>query len=114
MYLTESEQLDYLKKLLGIVGTDEDELLSMFLDLAENIAIVNVFPFAQHYEDLELPVQYNFWVVLAAKELYENKDVSQSYKSYSENGLSYTLNDTMSMLSQNLLTQLIPKASVPK
>lgn len=114
MYLTESERLDFLKKLLGITGTGEDELLEVLITLAENIAIVNVFPFQKHYEDLELPVQYNFWVVMAAKELYTNKDINTSFKSYSENGLSYTLADTMSMLSRDLLSQLIPKASVPK
>ena len=114
MYLTENEQLSFLKKLLGISGTGEDELLESLLEMSTNIALVNLYPFAQHFEDLELPVQYHFWVVMAAKELYENKDVNQTFKSYSENGLSYTLNDTVSMLSQNLLSQLIPKASVPK
>lgn len=114
MYLTQSDQLTYLKMLLGISGDGEDETLQQLLDIAENIALQTVFPYAQHFEDLELPTQYNFWVILAAKELYENKGMTGAYFQYSENGIAYTLKEMNGMLSTGLISQLIPKASVPK
>lgn len=114
MYLTQSDQLTYLKMLLGISGDGENGTLQQLLDIAENIAIQNVFPYAKHFEDLELPTQYNFWVILAAKELYDNKDMNSSYFQYSENGIAYTAKGMTGMLSTGLISQLIPKASVPK
>lgn len=114
MYLTESDQLQYLKVLLGITGTGEDDTLNKLIDIANNIALNTVFPYAKHFEDLELPSQYNFWVILAAKELYENKDMNGAYYQYSENGIAYTLKEMNGLLSTGLISQLIPKASVPK
>lgn len=114
MYLTETDQLTYLKMLVGITGTGEDEVLKQLLDIANNIALSTVFPYAKHFEDLELPSQYNFWVILAGKELYENKDMNGAYYQYSENGIAYTLKDMNGLLSTGLISQLIPKASVPK
>ena len=114
MYLTESDQLQYLKMLLGITGAGEDKTLQQLLDIANDIALKTVFPYAKHFGVLELPTQYNFWVILAAKELYENKDMNGAYFQYSENGIAYTLKDMTGMLSTSLIAQLIPKASVPQ
>jgi hypothetical protein len=114
MYITESDQLNYLKMLLGISGNGEDELLEMLLEMANNIALSTLYPYAKHFEDLELPTQYNFWVILAAKELYENKDMNSAYFQYSENGIAYTTKEMNGLLSTSLISQLIPRASVPQ
>ena len=89
-----------------------EALLSSLLDDALNIALATIYPFVEDYTELELPSKYLNWQIRAAVELYKNGD-NQGYKSYSENGLSWTRTND-GALSDSLLEELIPKAGVPK
>lgn len=104
-------KLDTLKTLLGISDTSEDVFLNVLLDLAEKIALMTKDP----YGSLEaLPSDLEFWVVLAAKEMYEKKDLAGGLAQYSENGISISLQEGKGMLSYGLIGMIVPMARAPQ
>ena len=92
-------------------GTYEAYLNSLLED-AKNIALNEIYPFLDNYEGIELPSKYLNWQIRAAKELHANSGLA-GFKSYSENGLSYS-KDNDGPLSTTLMNELIPRASAPK
>lgn len=89
-----------------------DEYLNTLLEEAKDIALHEIYPFLDNYEGIELPSKYLNWQIRAAKQLHSNGEL-EGFKSYSENGLSYS-KDNDSALSTALMNELIPKASAPK
>ena len=86
--------------------------IDALLDDAENIALAEIYPFLADYEGIELPKKYYNWQIRAAYQLHSN-DGLEGFKSYSENGLSWTrISD--SALSTSLLNELVPRVGVPK
>lgn len=113
-----TSQLDKLKIKIPynerIFKTKEnyEATLGSLLDDASNIALENIYPFLDDFTGVELPKKYQNWQIRAAVELYKSSE-NQGYKSYSENGLSWS-RDNDGALSTSLLDELIPKAGTPK
>jgi len=101
--------LSQLKLLLGITDTSKDTLLNLLLKMATDLALRTLNPFEDDIDALVLPYKYDYWVVRATKEMYQNLG-SETIKSYSENGLSITYADTLNGVSKALLSELVPKA----
>jgi len=116
MKLNRNDQLEYLKVLLRIKDNSKDDELLALLEISEIMAKSVVFPFStdDEWSDLTLPARYDIWVVNASKEIYESEGGNSLLKAYSENGISFTYNDTKGLLSIGTISQLLPKASVPK
>ena len=116
MKLNRSDQLEHLKILLKVKDNLQDDDLLHLLEVAEQIALSIIFPFStdEEWSELTLPAKYDIWVVNASKELYENEGGNALLKAYSENGISMTYNETKGYLSIGTISQLLPKASVPK
>lgn len=105
--------LSKLKTLLAITDESQDALLNLLLELARDLALRTLYPFRDDLSELVLLGKYNFWVVQAAKEMYQNMG-SENVQSYSENGLSITYRELTSGISKDLLGQLIPKVGLPR
>lgn len=105
--------LSDLKLLLGISGTEQDNLLTLLINIAKDLALRTINPFDSELSKLLLPSKYNFWVVLASKEMYQNMG-NENVRSYSENGLSISYKDLTSGISKDLLGQLIAKVGIPE
>ena len=104
--------LNNLKKLLSITDTSKDDLLNLLLEISIDLAKRTLYPFVVEYEEIFLSHKYDYWCVLAAKEMYQNMG-NESIRSYSENGLSISYKDLTSGISNDLLKQLVPKVGVP-
>ena len=105
--------LNDLKVLLGITDNSKDDLLSLLLETSKDLALRTMYPFKQDTSDLVLPLKYEYWAVLAAKEMYQNIG-NEAVQSYSENGLSITYRDLSSGVSNSLLNQLVSKVVIPQ
>lgn len=105
------DKLEYLKLLLVITDTSEDTLLDELLTLATNIALNTKYPFGG---ETTLPSELDFWVILAAKELYDKKNTLSGVSSYRENGISISLESAMGEISYGLLGAIVPKARTPQ
>ena len=104
-------KIPYNENVYSNRGTYEAYLESLLED-AKNIALAEIYPFLDNYEGIELPSKYSNWQIRAAKQLHSNGAL-EGFKSYSENGLSYS-KDNDSALSTALMNELIPRASAPK
>lgn len=109
--MTNSEILARVKILLKITDTSQDDLLNTLILMAEDKALVTIYPFVEDLTVLTLPTKYGWWVVQAAKQMYDNLG-SESISRYKENGLEIDFVETTNGISYSLLTQLIPKAKV--
>ena len=105
--------LNDLKLLLSITGNTYDSLLNLLLKMANDLAKRTIYPFEEEFDEIVLSHKYDYWCVLAAKEMYQNMG-NESIRSYSENGLSITYKDLTSGISKDLLGQLIPKVGIPE
>ncbi len=105
--------LNDLKVLLGITDNSKDTLLNLLLTISKDLALRTIYPFKQDTSALILPLKYEYWAVLAAKEMYQNMG-NEAVQSYSENGLSITYRDLSSGVSNSLLNQLVPKVGLPQ
>ena len=86
--------------------------LEGLLEDAKNIALAELYPFVEDYEDIQLPPKYKNWQIRACVELHQTGGMA-GVKSYSEQGLSWTrVND--GCLSQSLLNELTPQVGIPK
>lgn len=105
--------LSNLKLLLGITNDTQDGLLNLLISISKDLALRTLYPFEEEFDELMLSHKYDYWVVLASKEMYQNMG-SESVRSYSENGLSISYKDLTSGISKDLLGQLIPKVGIPE
>lgn len=104
-------KIPYNENVYSNRGTYEAYLESLLED-AKNIALAEIYPFLDNYKGIELPSKYSNWQIRAAKQLHSNGAL-EGFKSYSENGLSYS-KDNDSALSTALMNELVPRASAPK
>lgn len=113
---TDSEILDsQLKEMrLEILGDveddDNDELFTLMLKKAQYIALEILYPFDKEIMELPMRIRED-WQVRCAVELY-NSIGEAGYRSYSENGLSYSKDS--GSVSEQLLKELVPNAGVPR
>ena len=73
----------------------------------------NVYPFVEDLEYIELGTKYDYWIIQASKEMYQNLG-NENVKRYSENGLAIEYTDLVNGLSYDLLSQLVPRVGVPQ
>jgi hypothetical protein len=97
-----------------VFGNEESYKLRLesLLEDALNIALGELYPFLDDYEGVELPKRYYNWQIRACVELY-NQESNAGIKSYSENGLSWSKSND-GVLSNSLLSELVPRVGVPK
>lgn len=105
--------LSKLKLLLGISDTSKDDLLELLMEIANDIAKRNIYPFVDDLDEIVLGTKYDYWIIQASKEMYQNLG-QENVKRYSENGLSIEYTDLVNGLSYDLLCQLVPKVGIPK
>mgnify|MGYP003615234464 CR=1 FL=1 len=105
--------LTNLKLLLSITSNDYDSLLNLLITMAKDLAKLTLYPFEEDLTEIVLSHTYDYWVVMAAKEMYQNLG-NENIRSYSENGLSISYKDMTNGLSMDLLNQLVPKVGIPK
>ena len=112
--MTQLEQLEKLKIMLGIESTDilKDDQLNLMLEVSSDIALQTLYPYSDT-STVTLPSKYDLWVVRASKEAYQHLG-QEGVKSYSENGLSITYEDVTNGISKGLMSQLIPSVGIPK
>lgn len=84
--------------------------LNSLIDDATDIARNRLYPFL--LVPPELPAKYKGWVVRASVELNTTYGY-EGFKSYSENGLSFS-KATDGMISLSLLEELVPYAGIPE
>lgn len=102
-----------LKLLLGISDTSKDDLLVLLMEIANDIAKRNIYPFVDDLNTIVLGTKYDYWIIQASKEMYQNLG-QENVRRYSENGLSIEYTDLVNGLSYDLLCQLVPKVGIPK
>lgn len=105
--------LSKLKLLLGISDTSKDDLLELLMEIANDIAKRNIYPFVDDLDEIVLGTKYDYWIIQASKEMYQNLG-QENVRRYSENGLSIEYTDLVNGLSYDLLCQLVPKVGIPK
>ena len=88
------------------------EYIESLLEDAKNIALAELYPFVENYDELELPTKYNNWQIRACVELHQTGSMA-GVKSYSEQGLSWS-RENDGCLSQSLLNELTPQVGIPK
>lgn len=111
--MSEYEQI--LKMRLEILGdiTDDskDDIFTLKLNDAECIALDTLYPFNNEIQELPNLKRLKLWQARCAIELY-NAMERYGVLSYSENGLSVSY--LTSLVSKELIDELVPKAGVPK
>lgn len=114
MAMLPSEKLLKIKIPLGIGvnDTSQDALLEYLLEQVDDVAKSVVLPF-EDWEYVELPNKYDLWTVRATVEMFNHMGLD-GVRSYSENGLSITYEQMKNGLSEGTLSQLTPRAGVPK
>lgn len=105
--------LSKLKLLLGISDASKDDLLELLMEIANDIAKRNIYPFVDDLDEIVLGTKYDYWIIQASKEMYQNLG-QENVRRYSENGLSIEYTDLVNGLSYDLLCQLVPKVGIPK
>lgn len=107
------EQLKRMRlEILGNVADEsKDEVFKIKLEDAMIVALDALFPYDKTKDVNDLPntKRMTNWITRCAIELY---NVNPNVKSYSENGLSVTY--MTSLLSDGLMSELIPKAGIPQ
>lgn len=103
--------LEMRLKVLGSIEDDSlDKIFKINIKDARNIALSTLYPYDLEKNVLPKRVEES-WVVRCALELYEIMG-QEGYKSYSENGLSWTKDSDL--ISQSLMNELVPNVGVPK
>lgn len=113
--MSQEEQLKKMRlEILGDVANDtKDEVFKQKLDDAEIVALNTLYPYdlTKTTIDAENNKRLANWQTRCAIELYKAME-RVGYQSYSENGLSVQF--LTSLLSNDLLGELVPKAGIPK
>ena len=87
-----------------------NNIIDELLEDSKNIALSLIYPY-DDWSEIELPKKYYNWQIRAAIELYNLGDKA-GYKSYSENGLSWSKQSDL--LSVGLLDEITSRVGVPK
>lgn len=113
--MSQEEQLKKMRlEILGdIANKSKDDVFKLKLDDAEIVALNTLFPYdlSKDTIDAENNKRLANWQTRCAIELYKAME-RVGYQSYSENGLSVQF--LTSLLSSDLLGELVPKAGIPK
>lgn len=78
--------LTKLKTLLGIVNQDEDDLLLLYIDLANDAVLKRLYPFG-NLEEATVPPEYDSYVLRIAEYLYLRRG-SEGETTHTENGVT--------------------------
>ena len=89
----------------------KDEMFKSKLEDAESIALDTLYPYDKTKTQLPYNRRLRMWQVRCARELYKAME-RIGVKSYTENGLSVSY--LSSLVSQDLINELVPKAGVPR
>lgn len=112
-----SQEEQFEKMRLEILGNSadrsKDDIFKSKLDDAEIVALNTLYPYdlTKTTIDAKNNKRLANWQTRCATELYKAME-RIGYQSYSENGLSVQF--LTSLLSSDLLGELVPKAGVPK
>lgn len=113
--MSQEEQLKKMRlEILGdIANKSKDDVFKLKLDDAEIVALNTLFPYdlSKDTIDAENNKRLANWQTRCAIELYKAMERT-GYQSYTENGLSVQFLTTL--VSSDLLGELIPKAGIPK
>lgn len=113
--MSQDEQLMKMRlEILGDVANhSKDRIFMLKLDDAEIVALNTLYPYdlTKTTIDAENNKRLANWQTRCAIELYKAME-RVGYRSYSENGLSVQF--LTSLLSSDLLGELVPKAGIPK
>lgn len=96
------EKLQQLKIMLGIDGTDEDELLALLLTKAGEKIVMAVYPY-KDTSGVELPPRYSFLQLEAAERMY-NLRGAEGEKEHIENGVHRTYESIEDFIRNNVVT----------
>ena len=112
-----SQEEQFEKMRLEILGNSadrsKDDIFKSKLDDAEIVALNTLYPYdlTKTTIDFQNNKRLANWQTRCAIELYKAMERT-GYQSYSENGLSVQF--LTSLLSSDLLGELVPKAGIPK
>lgn len=113
--MSQDEQLMKMRlEILGdVANQSEDDVFKLKLDDAEIVALNTLYPYdlTKTTIDAENNKRLANWQTRCAIELYKAME-RMGYQSYSENGLSVQF--LTSLLSSDLLGELVSKAGIPK
>lgn len=113
--MSQEEQLKKMRlEILGDITNDTaDEVFKLKLDDAEIVALNTLYPYdlTKTTIDSENNKRLANWQTRCAIELYKAMERT-GYQSYAENGLSVQFLTTL--VSSDLLVELVPKAGIPK
>lgn len=101
------EMVIKIKKLkeIDIADTSKDELLTTMVDVAISLALRTLYPL--HEEIVDLPSRYDYWVIQAVGEMYQNLG-NEAIREYSENGLKISFREMEGGVNRTTLRQLVP------
>lgn len=113
--MSQEEQLKKMRlEILGdVTNQSKDDVFKLKLDDAEVVALNTLYPYdlTKTTIDAKNNKRLANWQTRCATELYKAME-RIGYQSYSENGLSVQF--LTSLLSSDLLGELVPKAGIPK
>lgn len=111
--MSQNEQLVKMRlEILGdINNSSKDEVFKSKLEDAEIVALDTLYPYDKTIQELPRERRIKNWQTRCAIELYRKMGTT-NVQSYSENGLSVTY--LTGLISNELLSELLPKAGVPK
>lgn len=112
--MSQDEQLNKMRlEILGdVADTTKDEVFKTKLDDAEIVALNTLYPYNFTITELDKTnKRLANWQTRCAIELYKAME-RIGVQAYAENGLSVSF--LTSLLSSNLINELVPKAGVPK
>lgn len=112
--MSQQEQIQRMRlEILGdIADSSKDEVFKMKLVDAEVVALNTLYPYDLTKTEIEQnDKRLKNWQIRCAIELYKASE-RIGVQAYSENGLSVQY--LTSLISSNLLNELVPKAGVPK
>lgn len=107
--MTDTEKLSLLKKLVGSVGSAEDDALTAYLTLAGSEIVRKAYPFDENAS--EVPECYGVLQCQIAQYLY-NKQGAEGEVSHSENGISRTYES--GGVPSSMLKGVIPYVGLPQ
>ena len=103
----EKRNNDNKKQLTAMTGETDDQLLSTYLELAQNIVIQHAFPFG-NYADENLTMYNDVLLEIAAYML--NKRGAEGETAHMENGINRYYED--GSIPPSILRRIVPHAGV--
>lgn len=99
-------RLDMLKALCDISDSNTDDLLNVYLEIAEKRVLNRLYPFET---ESEIPPKYEHKVIEIAQYLYYRRG-SEGEISHSENGVNRSYED--SDIPSSMLEEIVPMVGV--